>query len=159
MDDTQLNHFLARVNAQLAKESDRTQRRVTLLIRVKPADEDRWPDFVDAFLRLAAKGKKWALDLSQAYFLADDSVRYLWRIVITSSRDGDKAKADLDHAFAAMRTAIIDVTRVEITKIPLVGQVRRVCNPATGHIRGGYGAGSPQEKALMAQINAAMKAG
>lgn len=118
----QFEQIVQRLGAQIVKQ-DVADSKVVLMLRVRTDDVTRskWAGFIEEALVREELGKRkaWTLDISQAYYLASGSPRYLWRLVIQG-----KTKKAVGTALDALYGAAMQSLSagVEVTSMPLVGR-------------------------------------
>lgn len=118
----QFEQVVQRLGAQIVKQ-DVTDTKVVLMLRVRTDDVTRskWAGFVEESLIREELGKRkaWTLDISQAYYLANGSPRYLWRLMIQGKTKKSVATA-LEQLYGAAIQSLS--AGVEVTSMPLVGR-------------------------------------
>jgi hypothetical protein len=145
----QLAASLKRVGAVIVKEKA-TDTEGTYYLRVDPEQGAKWVDTVSGFL-LGQQGKRFTVDISKYFYVAQGEVKYLWRIVL----QGDVATGLVLLGASAITAAVAHAP--EITSIPLVGRATYEFNPAKGKLKGSHEVDTASS--LVAQASAMMGVG
>lgn len=137
-----LDQALARIGAQIVKQ-ELNGHRLTVFIRANLAGHhyERWKAAVEELILAHAGAKErgdagWGLDVSRYYYPVSGAVKYLWRIVVVGSSEEDVHAGVEAFVNAVIRSV---ASSVEVTSMPLVGQIQYASDPANGKIKGGYG--------------------
>ena len=136
-----LDQALAKIGVEIV-DMDTKPEKMVLLLRVHTDDPSYKPKWADAASRLVQKvyetrkGGTWSAEVSKLLMTADGQhVKFFWRVIL-AGHQGTAQRVFGEAVLESLRAG------VEITSMPLVGQVQYEHNPAEGKIKGGYGVGS-----------------
>jgi hypothetical protein len=126
---------LSSIGATCVRTEDRGKQRI-LHVRIDPNAPELWAQVVRNFLISASGVERCRVDLSKNFFVDDDNVKFLWRIVLAG--DISACEILLEESILTAVEPKAPPMKGELMSQPLVGRVEYELDPARGKIKGAH---------------------